>query len=204
MSNIIKSFLFVLLTANVFFVDSAFAINSIYIFKPVENYGIQAKEEMCIVVNPNEWNCTINVTNTTISGHSKTFPMSFDFQIGSLSHAAGNYSQQTVMMVAENFLHNYARVTSTVFSSISIRDDGNGDYIINGAYFDNNYLGHFSLYIQRIGFDANRQLKKVCYIMFVKLKENINPYKLNDEMRENLYQKALELITPIYQLNNIN
>jgi len=161
--------------------DSAFATNEVYVLGGL-NYGSG------IVADSTEWECSYGIGKSCIVGFSKKFPMSFTYHVD-VVHV---FNKENVMTFAEDYLKNLAQKSSTVFSSVSLEKEGDAYYIIDGAYFNNSYSGGFALYVQNI------PTTRTCYVMFIELKESVRGDLLDDETRNNLYQEAIDLITPLY------
>lgn len=165
-----------------FYCSQAYAANKVYVLEDGAIYGLGADREFCIVADSAKWTCSVS-KKYTITGLSKY--LSFTFKI--YTHNVEVNNEQIAMIVAKNYLYSYAKVKSSVFSSVSLKEKGKTYFVVDGVYFDNDFSGEFCLYIQPI------KGTSMSYVMFVQ-----HGPLLNDQIKNNLYQEAFGLITPLY------
>jgi hypothetical protein len=145
-----------------------------------------------IVADTNEWVCTVETNRPKIAdaleyvqtkhirGTSKSLPMTFEF-FKSTQNFCYQTSQKTLDK-GHTVLAKYAIATNSIISNISIKENSNTHYIINGSFFENKSTGHFALHVIS------------SYIMFVELRSEL----FDESTREIIMNKPFELITHLY------
>ncbi|MCE5315973.1 MAG: hypothetical protein LLG04_01240 [Parachlamydia sp.] len=95
------------------------------------------------------------------------------------------------MKRTEDFLSRYAIVMNNVFSGVYVKKENNDYSIVQGSYIDNKTpCGHFAIFYIREIVNSSTSY----YTMFVKIHDDIADETLRDE----LFQQAFDLITPLY------
>lgn len=168
--------------------SSALAANKVYVIPDGPVYGLGADAERCIVADTNEWECFTS-NKYTINGRSKKAPITFMFNIYESKGAIQNFNDTIAMDCAKSYLYSRAKIKSSVFSSVHLKEIGKTYYIIEGEYFNNDSSGGFALYIHPI-------VSNMCYVMHVEIGDNFEV--LDEYTKDNLYNEAFDLIMPLY------
>lgn len=168
-----------LIAALILICCSAYSANRVYILER-EKYGI--------VANDIDWICTIEKSDPNIDswlsgyyikGKSKKLPIEFYFFHYGMSVEAEDIKYLLLQRAYE---------ANSVFSNVRIRDDLQKPFVCDGEYFDNNSSGFFAIFILPDKVKYNSRIA-----MFVSVQDIL----LSEQTRENLYQKAFALITPL-------
>lgn len=153
--------------------SSSFAVDRIY------SIGCTT----AIVADDKDWSCAVSSgqnhlvkgTTTYIQGASTHFPLSFTFYEGHLGGWRG----------IEKFLKDLAVKTNTMLSNVTLKDI-NGGTVAECEFYNGVRTGYIHI--------LDKTFEGKHFVMV----SRIDSYPLGESERENLYQSAHDLITPLY------
>lgn len=174
---------------------SASAVNKVFVIR--EYQSLSNALECAIVADSNDWDCTISIpyrySEEVVRGTSKHLPIFFEFSTqrfidDNLQYI--EYNLENATKFAQSYLRRYAKIHSTIFSSLLLRENSGKYCVFNAAYIDNSGSGSIALYVQPV-------TENVCYCMFVQINESKLSEQLEDESRQALFQESYNLVTPL-------
>lgn len=172
------------------FSGSAFAINRVYSFD--SSYGIVADDINWLCAYKHNGNTWLGVSNheKLISGQSKHLPIFFDFFCRPVTYR-GSFNIDISDKNIFQFLSNYALMSGTIFSNLTIRDSQEDNcFVLHASYFDSTSIGKIAFYMSK---DRAKNFPNPHYCMFIKMPGEL----LDDQAIEHLFQETFNLITPL-------